>query len=79
MTEFNQWIEACVFIFIFALIVLIPCTLVAFLGRKTIKKLGQYPTNSPAIQMSVLIWLVIIEIATFMLLIAFFNFFEYKV
>lgn len=76
MIEFSQWGESLIFIGIFSLIIIIPCVVVALLGRKMIDKLGQFPSNTPAIQMGVLMWLLLTEALTFVALIAFYKFFS---
>ena len=78
MVEFDLWKEAFIFSVIFCPIIIIPCVLVALMGRKFIDQLGTYPTKTPVIQMSILFKLVILEIATFVSLISFYHFFEGK-
>lgn len=75
MTEFNQWGEIFYFSLFFAPIILVPCALVALIGRKVIDKIGLHPTKTPAIQMGMVWWLILIELVTFALLIAFYLFF----
>ena len=76
MRRFDQWIEAFIFASVFSLLIIIPCLLIVLVGRKMINRLGQYPSKTPAIQMSVLFQLVTIEIFGFFGLIAFYNFFS---
>ena len=71
MIPFNLWSESLVFAVIFTFIVLVPCILVTFMGKKMIHQLGQYPSKTPAIQMSIFVQLVVIEIVTFTLLTGF--------
>ena len=78
MVEFNLWTEALIFGLVFAPMILIPCVLVALMGRKMIDQLGLYPSNTPIIQMSILWRLVGIELVTFCCLIGFFQFFSGK-
>lgn len=75
MRKFDQWTEAFVFCAIFAGIIIIPCALIGLIGRNMINKLGRYPSKTPAIQMSVLFQLFVIEIIGFVGLIGFYNFF----
>jgi hypothetical protein len=76
MVEFNLWIESLIFGSIFSVIVIIPCVLVTILGKKMIYELGQYPTKTPVIQMSILFQLIVVEILTFICLLGFYNFFS---
>ena len=77
MIPFNLWTESFIFASVYAVIILVPCVLVAWIGRKMIRQLGQYPSKTPAIQMSIFIQLVAIEVATFTLMIGFFRTFEH--
>lgn len=76
MIRFDLWTESFILGAVFSVIVLVPCILVMLIGRKTINKLGQYPTRTPAIQMSIFLQLVAIEIVGFFSLLAFYNFFS---
>ncbi len=76
MVAFDLWKEAFIFAIVFAPIIIIPCVLVALMGRKMIDQLGRYPTQTPIIQMSIFWKLVVVEIITFFCLIAFFQFFS---
>ena len=76
MVAFDLWKEAFIFAIVFAPIVIIPCILVAIMGRKMIDQLGLRPTQTPIIQMSIFWKLVMIEVVTFLFLIAFFQFFS---
>ncbi len=75
MIEFGLWKEAFVFIFAFSLIIIIPCVLVALMGRKMIDQIGRYPTKTPVIQMSIFIQLIVVEVVTFFSLYGFYQFF----
>ena len=76
MIEFDLWGESFVFFMIYSIIILVPCVLVAIMGKKMITQLGLYPTKTPAIQMSIFMQLVIMEILTFFFLIIFFHVFS---
>lgn len=76
MVSFSSWPQAIFFALIFSVIILVPCVLVALMGVKMIDKLGNYPTQTPVIQMSIFFQLVGIEITTFFLLIGFLHFFS---
>jgi len=75
MVPFELWGVSLIFCSIYAVIIIIPCILVAHLGRGMINEVGRWPTKTPAIQMKVLWKLVILEVLTFFGLIAFFQFF----
>jgi hypothetical protein len=76
MVVFDYWWEALIFGSVFAFIVIIPCLLVVLIGRKMIEQLGQYPTKTPFIQMSIFVKLVLVEIFAFSLLLVFYHFFS---
>lgn len=65
MVEFNLWFESFILASIFAVLIITPCILVAILGRKLIDQLGQFPSKTSKLQMSIFIPLVLIEITTF--------------
>ncbi|HBG62537.1 MAG: hypothetical protein A2Y03_08195 [Omnitrophica WOR_2 bacterium GWF2_38_59] len=77
MVEFDLWREAFVFACVYAVIIIVPCIIVALLGNKMIGDLGRYPTKTPAIQMSIVWKLIVTEIITFVLLIMFYNVFHH--
>ncbi len=64
-----------VLILMFLVIMGIPCTGVAILGTKMINKLGNFPSKTPAIQLSVFWKLLIIEVVGFTMLIGFYHLF----
>jgi hypothetical protein len=64
-----------VFFSIFSGIIIVPCFFLAILGRRLINTLGRYPSNAPVIQMSSVVWLLLLEIVTFFSLISFYRFF----
>ncbi|MCA9400769.1 MAG: hypothetical protein KC713_04020 [Candidatus Omnitrophica bacterium] len=76
MQEFNLWIESFYFSLIYSVIIIIPCIIVGLLGKRMIDRLGTYPSRTPSIQLSVFIWLVVVEIVTFTALIGFYRFFD---
>jgi len=77
MISFDLWSESLIFSSIYAVIIIVPCILVAIIGRRMIQQLGQYPSRTPMIQMSVFWQLVTIEIITFISLIGFYRFFTH--
>ena len=76
MVQFDYWIESLIFWIFYAIIIIVPCVIIALMGRKMIAQLGLYPSRTPSIQMSVCYKLIIVEVITFTLLIAFYHFFE---
>ncbi len=74
MVKFNLWIEGFIFVGVFSVIIIVPCVLVALMGVKMIHQLGQYPTRTPVVQMSILFKLVMIEAVTFLCLSGFYFF-----
>ena len=74
----GDWIVSLVFCLIFAVIVLVPCVIIAIYGRKTINRMGQYPSQIPSIQMQTFMPLLILGVVTFALLIGFYNVFSGK-
>jgi hypothetical protein len=61
------------FIMIFYILMLIPCIGIGWIGYKLITNLGRYPSKTPAIQMSILFQLVVVEVASLTFLLAFFK------
>lgn len=78
MVEFDLWKESLIFALVYGVVLGVPCTLVALLGRKFIERLGTYPSQTPAIQMSILVQLIVIEVITFSCLIGFYHMFSGK-
>ena len=74
--KFQFWYEGFVFIGLFIVMVGVPCFFTAILGVKLIDRLGQYPSRSAKLQMSVCIQLLMVEIVGFMMQAAFFHFFS---
>lgn len=75
MVAFDLWSESFIFIGFFAVIVIIPCVIVTLIGRGLINRLGQYPSKTPVIQLSIIIPLILTELFTFVLFIGFYQFF----
>ncbi len=50
-----------------------PCALIAWIGSGMLRQLAYFPSKTPAIQMSVLFKLIVIEMATFTMLIILFR------
>ncbi len=76
MVTFNLWGESFIFAAVYSVIIIVSCVIAALIGRKMITQLGLYPTQTPAIQMSVILKLVTLEIVTFTCLIVFYRFFS---
>ncbi len=80
MLEFTKadWMMSLIFCAVFAVIVLVPCAIIAVMGRKMIIRIGQYPSQTPLIQLNVFLPLVVLEVCTFASLIGFYNVFSGK-
>ena len=75
--RFEYWGQAVFLIFIFLGIISFPCILVTRIGYRMINKLGQFPSKTPEIQMSIFLKLIIIEVISFGFLYGFYSFFLY--
>lgn len=75
MVPFDLWGPSLVLALIYSAIIIIPCILVALVGRKLIYQLGQYPSKSPITLMDIYLQLVALEIITFIFLIGFYHVF----
>lgn len=64
---------ALAFIGIFYVLMILPCVGIAFLGVHLINKLGRFPSKTPAIQMSVMFKLIVLEIVSMTLILVFFK------
>lgn len=62
-----------VLICLFFLAVNIPCIVIAWLGSKYIGQLGRFPSKTAAIQMSLCLKLVVIEVASFTFILMLFK------
>ena len=74
----GDWVVGLIFCAVFAVIVLVPCVIIAIYGRKAIEKMGQRPSMIPVIQMQMFVPLLIIGVVTFAMLIGFYNVFSGK-
>lgn len=74
--HFQYWHEGFAFIGVMLIIVGFPCVAVGILGSRLIDHMGQYPSRSARLQMSVCIQLLLIEIVSFLLLALFFHIFS---
>ncbi len=75
MVPFDLWRESFLFAVIYAVMIIIPCVVVAYFGKRMITQLGLYPSKTPSIQMSVFLILLVTEVITFCGLIGFYRFF----
>ena len=71
--HFEYWHEAYIFIGVFFFLMLLPCVGVAYIGFKMIEKQGQFPSKTPAIQLSIFLQLVVTEVICFSLILTYFN------
>ena len=74
--HFEYWHEGVVFIFLFLFLIAIPCLGVAWIGYHMISRLGQHPSKTPEIQLSICLQLVGIEIVYFAMIFVFFRVFS---
>ena len=74
----GDWVGSIIFCVVFGLIVIIPCIIIAIMGRKMINQMGQFPSQTPIIQMKVFLPLMVLEVVTFASLIGFYNVFSVK-
>jgi len=58
---------------IFFLAVNIPCIAIVWLGNKFFDQIGRHPSKTPAIQMSIVLKLAVIEVGAFTLFLALFK------
>ncbi len=75
MVDFDLWGESFVFASVFSMLVLVPCLVIALIGRKMIKKLSYYPSQAPQILMSISLQFTVTAVITLSLLFAFFKVF----
>lgn len=74
--HFQYWSEGLTLISLMFFIVSVPCIAVAVLGTRLIDHIGQYPSKSAKMQMSVCIQLLVVEIFSFLMLALFFKVFS---
>ena len=75
MEKFTLWTEALIFVNVFAVIVLVPCYFVYLIGRDMMDETGRFPTQAAMIQAKALLKLILIEVAAFFSLTAFYRIF----
>lgn len=66
-------IAALIFIGMFLIMILIPSIGIGLIGAGLINRLGRYPSKTPAIQMSILFQLVMVEVVSLTLMLGFFK------
>ena len=64
---------AVTFLIVFTVLIAVPCVGVAWIGTKLINQLGRYPSKTPAIQLSVILQLTILEITSWTMMLLFFK------
>jgi len=67
------WTASVILVAMFFFIIAIPCLFVAVLGYKMLGKLAYFPSKNPAIQTDMFFWLVLTEIVSITLLLAFYH------
>ena len=68
------WAGIVLISFVF-IIVGIPCVFIAVLGVGMLNKLAYFPSKAPAVQMSILGWLLLVEVVSVTLLLLFYHVF----
>ena len=63
--RYEYWNTGILLIIGFLFLMTIPCISVAVIGYRMLTKLGQYPSKTPEIQMSIWLKLLIIEVFSF--------------
>ena len=71
--RFEYWQEGIILISIFFIIMAVPCIGVAWIGYRMLNQLGQHPSKTPAIQMSIFLKLIVIELVSFGMIIGFYR------
>ena len=64
------------FAIIFFIVIAIPCVGITWIGLGLLNRLGQYPSKTPAIQLSIVIKLVLVEVISATLIMLFFQIFR---
>ena len=72
----QDWLGSLIFVGIWLVIIGVPCFFMAMIGKKLIDRIGYFPSQAPVIQMKYLIPLVLLEGATFLLLVGFYKLFQ---
>lgn len=73
MENSSSLVAGLIFVGLFFLFIAVPVALIAYFGFRMITKLGQFPSKTPAIQLSVFWQLVIIEIVAVVLIMTFYQ------
>ncbi len=73
---FKLWYEAVFFVLFFGVIIGLPCFGVAVIGTRMVNDLGNFPTKAAQIQSSACWKVLLIELFSFTLLVAFFQIFN---
>jgi hypothetical protein len=76
MEPFNLYTEALIFVSVFSVVILVPCYFVIMIGRDMMEKIGRFPTQTPAIQVSALLKLIVVEVIAFTLLTSLYRIFS---
>ena len=63
--QYEYWNTGILLVIGFFFLMIIPCVSVAIIGYRMLTKLGQYPSKTPEIQMSICLILLIIEAFSF--------------
>lgn len=71
--RYDTWDVGILFVIGFFIVTIIPCVGVAVIGYRMITKLGQYPSKTPEIQLSIWAKLFLIEAFSFGLIYFFYT------
>lgn len=71
---FKHWFQGIEMIALFLIVVALPCFLIGLWGSRMINDLGNFPTHSTQIQIAAGWKILLVEIASFLLLIGLFIF-----
>ncbi len=71
--RYDYWDAGIWLVIGFFLLMIIPCVSVGIIGYRMITKLGQYPSKTPEIQMSIWLKLLLIEAFSFGMIYLFFT------
>ena len=71
--------EMLLFVCIWGTIYAVPCISLSFIGYRWIMRLGRYPSKTPAITRNIMFKLLVAEIISLMLILAFFKVFTSEI
>ncbi|MDP8265943.1 MAG: hypothetical protein P9M07_03250 [Candidatus Aceula meridiana] len=69
----HLWIASLILVLSFFVVIALPCIGVCVLGWKLARRIAFYPSKTPAIQLSILLKLTLLEIISFSLLLILYH------